>query len=44
LHTFGISTKPTLVEGPILDRTDLPLAEGWGILALQVLAVASLRG
>lgn len=30
-----------LVEGPILDRVDLPVAEGWVILALQVLAVAS---
>ena len=30
-----------LVEGPILERVDLPVPEGWGILALQVLAVAS---
>jgi hypothetical protein len=31
----------TLVEGPILERIDLPVPEGWGILALQVLGVAS---
>jgi hypothetical protein len=30
-----------LVEGPILERIDLPVPEGWGILALQVLGVAS---
>ena len=30
-----------LVEGPILERIDLPVPEGWGILALQVLCVAS---
>ncbi len=30
-----------LVEGPVLERTDLPVLEGWGILALQILAVAS---
>jgi hypothetical protein len=30
-----------LVEGPILERVDLPVPEGWGILALQVLCVAS---
>jgi hypothetical protein len=30
-----------LVEGPLLDRLDLPVLESWGILALQLLAVAS---
>jgi hypothetical protein len=31
----------TLVDGPLLHRIDLPVAESWGILALQLLAVAS---
>jgi hypothetical protein len=31
----------TLVEGPLLHRLDLPVPESWGILALQLLAVAS---
>jgi hypothetical protein len=31
----------TLVEGPLLHRIDLPVPESWGILALQLLAVAS---
>jgi hypothetical protein len=31
----------TLVEGPLLHLLDLPLLESWGILALQLLAVAS---
>jgi hypothetical protein len=31
----------TLVEGPVLQRLDLPFPESWGILALQLLAVAS---
>jgi hypothetical protein len=31
----------TLVDGPLLHRLDLPVAETWGILALQLLAVAS---
>ena len=31
----------TLLEGPILDRLDLPVLEVCGILALQILAVAS---
>jgi hypothetical protein len=31
----------TLVEGPLLGLLDLPLLESWGILALQLLAVAS---
>ena len=32
----------TLVEGPLLHLLELPLVESWGILALQLLAVASL--
>jgi hypothetical protein len=31
----------TLVDGPLLNRLDLPVLEAWGILALQLLAVAS---
>jgi hypothetical protein len=31
----------TLVAGPLLHRLDLPVLESWGILALQLLAVAS---
>jgi hypothetical protein len=31
----------TLVEGPLLHRLQLPILESWGILALQLLAVAS---
>jgi hypothetical protein len=31
----------TLVEGPLLGLLDLPVLESWGILALQLLAVAS---
>jgi hypothetical protein len=31
----------TLLDGPLLHRLDLPLAESWGILALHLLAVAS---
>jgi len=31
----------TLVEGPLLHRLDLPVLESWGILALQLAAVAS---
>jgi hypothetical protein len=31
----------TLVAGPLLRRLELPVAEGWAILALQLLAVAS---
>jgi hypothetical protein len=31
----------TLVEGPILNRLDIPLPEVWGTLALHILAVAS---
>jgi hypothetical protein len=30
-----------LVDGPLLDRLSLPVPEAWGILALQLLAVAS---
>jgi len=32
----------TLVEGPLLHLLELPLVESWGILVLQLLAVASL--
>jgi hypothetical protein len=31
----------TLVEGPLLGLLDLPVLESWGVLALQLLAVAS---
>jgi hypothetical protein len=31
----------TLVDGPLLGRLELPVLESWGILALQLLAVAS---
>jgi hypothetical protein len=31
----------TLVEGPILNRLDIPVPEVWGILAVHILAVAS---
>jgi hypothetical protein len=31
----------TLVDGPLLQRLDLPVAATWGILALQLVAVAS---
>jgi hypothetical protein len=31
----------TLVEGPILNRLDVPVLEVWGILAAHILAVAS---
>jgi hypothetical protein len=31
----------TLVDGPLLNRLTLPVAETWGILALQLLAAAS---
>jgi hypothetical protein len=31
----------TLVDGPILQRLEIPVLEVWGILALQILAVAS---
>jgi hypothetical protein len=31
----------TLVDGPLLHLLDLPVLESWGILALQLLAVAS---
>jgi hypothetical protein len=30
-----------LVDGPLLDRLSLPVPEAWGILTLQLLAVAS---
>jgi hypothetical protein len=38
---LAASLALTLVEGPILERLDIPVAEVWGILALQILAVAS---
>jgi hypothetical protein len=38
---LGGSLVFTLVDGPLLHRLDLPLAEIWGILALQLLTVAS---
>jgi hypothetical protein len=43
LVTFALaaSLAPTLVEGPILDRLDIPVLEVWGILAMYILAVAS---
>ena len=31
----------TLVDGPLLDRINLPVAEAWGILALLLLVAAS---
>jgi hypothetical protein len=31
----------TLVDGPLLHLLELPVLEGWGILALQLLAVSS---
>jgi len=31
----------TLVEGPIMNRLDIPVLEVWGILAVHILAVAS---
>jgi hypothetical protein len=31
----------TLVDGPLLNRLDLPVLESWGILAMQLVAVAS---
>jgi hypothetical protein len=31
----------TLVDGPLLNRLDLPVLEAWGILALQLVAAAS---
>ena len=38
---LGGSLAFTLVDGPLLGRLALPFAETWGILALQLLAVAS---
>ena len=38
---LAASLALTLVEGPILDRLDIPVLEVWGILALHLLAVAS---
>jgi hypothetical protein len=31
----------TLVDGPLLDRLDLPVLQTWGILTLQLIAAAS---
>jgi hypothetical protein len=36
-----VSLVLTLVDGPLLQRLDLPVLECWGILALHLLAVAS---
>jgi hypothetical protein len=41
LLALAASLALTLVAGPLLHRLALPLAETWGILALQLLAVAS---
>jgi hypothetical protein len=38
---LGGSLVFTLVDGPLLHRLDLPVPETWGILALQLMAVAS---
>ena len=40
---FALATSLafTLVEGPILDRLDIPVLQVWGILAMHLLAVAS---
>jgi hypothetical protein len=38
---LGASLVLTLVDGPLLHRLDLPVAESWGILTLQLTAVAS---
>ena len=45
IFVLGLSTATslalTLVDGPLLDRVSLPVAEVWGILALQLLVAAS---
>src|SRR4051812_46124369 len=38
---LAASLTLTLVDGPLLHRLDLSVAETWGILALQLLAAAS---
>jgi hypothetical protein len=38
---LAASLALTFVEGPILNRLDLPVLEVWGILAAHILAVAS---
>jgi hypothetical protein len=38
---LGGSLVFTLVDGPLLHRLELPVPEAWGILALQLVAVAS---
>ena len=39
--TVAASFVFTVIEGPLLHRLDLPVLECWGILALQLAAVAS---
>ncbi len=41
LFTLAASLTLTLVAGPILHRLALPILESWGILALQLLTVAT---
>lgn len=41
LFTLATSLTLTLVAGPILHRLALPIFESWGILALQMLTVAT---
>jgi hypothetical protein len=41
LFALATSLTLTLVAGPILHRLALPIFEGWGILALQMLTVAT---
>jgi len=38
---IGAALVFTVVDGPLLHRLVLPVAESWGILTLDVLAVAS---
>jgi hypothetical protein len=38
---LAASLAPRLVEGPILDRLDIPVFQVWGILAMHILAVAA---
>jgi hypothetical protein len=38
---IGVGLVLTLVDGPLLHRLHLPVLETWGILALQLVAVAS---
>jgi hypothetical protein len=41
LFTLATSLTLTLLAGPILHRLALPILESWGILALQMLTVAT---